>query len=289
MAVVKAAVEAAAVRTNTVLKSLTGVSWTSGQGRVRCPDPAYDALSAGKKNMYMCRLKPIVLFFLIIVFVVSGCAAPPTKGPVPPVMEEKKDIQTLAILPFDNNSVTDPERFEPLTRGIAAMLITDLNQNDAGLKLIERNKIQALLKEIALSQTGSVDATTAIRAGKMLGAQSIAFGSFIVLGNIVRIDTRIIDVETSELIMAESITGNSDAFIQLEQDLAKKIARSLKTTLHPAKRSTGSTIDAAVYFSQGIDALDRGNKNEALKLFNKSITIDPGYRPRVDELLRSID
>ena len=80
----------------------------------------------------MYRLKSITLF-LILVFVVSGCAAPPTKGPVPPAVKEKKDIQTLAILPFDNNSVTDPEHFEPLTKGIAAMLITDLNQNDAGL------------------------------------------------------------------------------------------------------------------------------------------------------------
>ena len=45
-------------------------------------------------------------------------------------------IQTLAILPFDNNSITEPEKYAPLSNGLAAMLITDLNKNDSVLTVI---------------------------------------------------------------------------------------------------------------------------------------------------------
>ncbi len=178
--------------------------------------------------------------------------------------------------------MTDPELYAPLTKGLSAMLITDLNKSGSTLKLIERGKIQSLLKEIALGQTGCVDESTAIRAGNILGAQTIAFGSFIVLGKKVRIDTRIIRVETSELIMAESIDGDSDDFMSLERGLAAKIARSLKVVFQPETATSESDINAALYFSRGLDALDRGDREEAKILFKKSIELDPAYKKQVD-------
>ncbi|MBL7207473.1 MAG: hypothetical protein ISS67_02965 [Desulfobacterales bacterium] len=192
--------------------------------------------------------------------------------------------KTLAILPFENNSVTDPDLFAPLSKGLSAMLISDLNKSGSALKLIERNKIQSLLKEIALSQTGSVDEATAIRAGKILGAQTIAFGSFIVLGKTVRIDARIIKVETSELIMAESITGKVDNFMELERNLAQKIAHSLNLALKIKTGKGESDINAALYFSKGLDALDRNNRTQARELFKKSIELDPAYKQQVDNV-----
>jgi len=221
------------------------------------------------------------LFLLIIV---SACAGPQKSDMGKGMPEGDRVPKTLAILPFENNSVTDPEKYQPLSKGLSAMLITDLNQSQKALKVIERNKIAAILKEIALSQTGSVDESTAIRAGKILGAQSIAFGSFIVLGGSVRIDTRIINVETSELIMAESITGSSNAFLQLERDLAKKIANSLNVAFKPKTTATSSNIDAALYFSRGVDAFDKGNRTEATRLFQQCIDLDPSYKRQVDNI-----
>ncbi|MDP2645413.1 MAG: CsgG/HfaB family protein, partial [Desulfobacterales bacterium] len=186
----------------------------------------------------------------------------------------------LAVLPFENNSITDPERYAPLGRGLAAMLITDLKNAGTSLRLIERSKIAALLKEIALSQSGSVDEATAVRAGRLLGAQSISFGSFVVLGDAVRIDTRIVKVETGELIMAESIEGGSDAFIGLERQLAQKIAASLKVALSPGGAGK-SSMEAALFFSQGLDALDRGDKAKARQLFQQAIQADPSYKAQV--------
>lgn len=234
-------------------------------------------------NMLRSTIPALALAALVAL---AGCAAPPApSGPqaapdTGPVIDEIP--KTLAILPFENNAVTDAERYEPLSRGLAAMLITDLQKSGSSMKIIEREKIQALLKEVALSQSGSVDKETAVKVGRILGAQTIAFGSFMVLMDQVRIDVRIVKTETSEMLMAESITGRSDAFIALQQTLAAKIARSLRVAIEPAPGAAGgSDISAALYFSQGLDALDRGDKDRARELFAKAVALDAAYERQV--------
>ena len=231
-------------------------------------------------NKFRLRL----LGLLLAVAAMVACATPPTDrsstgvGPGSVIDEIPK---TLAILPFENNSVSEPERYEPLSRGLAAMLITDLQKSGTTVKIIEREKIQALLKEVALSQSGSVDKETAVRVGRILGAQTIAFGSFMVLMDQVRIDVRIVKVETSEMLMAESIMGRSSDFIGLQQNLARQIGRSLRIALRPPAVAGGSDISAALYFSQGLDAVDRGDKEEARRLFDQAIALDRNYASQV--------
>lgn len=193
-------------------------------------------------------------------------------------------IHTLAILPFDNNSITEAEKYAPLSNGLAAMLITDLSKNDSVLAVIERNKIKSILKEIALGQSGGVDQSTAIEAGKILGAQAIGFGSFTVMGDMIRIDMRIIKVESSELVMADSVSGATKNFMTLEMNLAAKIAHSLKTGLKELSGESKSSIDAALYFSKGIAAMDKDNKNEAQKYFAKAIKLDLKYKIQVQAI-----
>lgn len=222
-----------------------------------------------------------------VLFLLFGCGGANKTQPVtakPPVLVLENPPTTLAILPFENNSITDPEKYNPLSKGMAAMLITDLNRAGTSIKLIEREKIQALLKEIALGQSGAIDQSTAVQVGRLLGAQSIAFGSFMVLDRNVRIDLRIINVETSELIMAESVMGESTQFMRLEHDLAQKIADSLQVALKPEKISGKSDILAALYFSKGVEAHDQGDRATAQKMFDQAISIDSSYRMKIESI-----
>ena len=132
-----------------------------------------------------------------------------------------------------------------------------------------------------MRQSGSVDKETAVRVGRILGAQTIAFGSFMVLMDQVRIDLRIVKVETSEMLMAESIMGRSGDFIGLQQNLARQIGRSLRIALKPPAAAGGSDISAALYFSQGLDAVDRGDKEEARRLFDQAVALDRNYASQV--------
>lgn len=241
------------------------------------------------KEALMNRLCVFTLItVLAVIMLFAGCAG--VKKEDVKVKEEPAAVvvdqipKTMAVLPFENNSVTDPDRYAPLSKGLSAMLITDLKNSSTSLQLIERDKIQALLKEIALSQSGSVDQSTAVRAGKILGAQSIVFGSFMVLGNQVRMDARIIKVETSEVVMAESIVGDSGGLMNLAMELAGKIARSMKVAFKPPQIKSEGDINAALNFSKGLEALDRGDKKEARRLFSKCIELDPAYKTQVDNV-----
>jgi TolB-like protein len=238
----------------------------------------------------------VVGVLMTVAAILLGCSAGGQQAPGQPATIEAPAAvrlssdqlpRTLAIFPFENNSVTDAQRLEPLSKGLAAMLITDLGRQPGPLKLIERDKIAALLKEIALGQSGVVDQATAIKAGRILGAQSIAFGSFMVLMDQVRIDLRIVHVETSELILADAITGKSDAILELAGRLAAKISRSLQVAYTPAAAVKGN-IDAALLFSRGVDALDQGKdqgkKADARRLFEACIAMDPSYRNQIDAI-----
>ncbi|RPJ13715.1 MAG: hypothetical protein EHM30_11240, partial [Desulfobacteraceae bacterium] len=95
-----------------------------------------------------------LMIVLAIIILFAGCAGVP-KGDIKvkeePVTFVDQAPKTMAVLPFENNSVTDPDRYAPLSKGLSAMLITDLKNSSTSLQLIEREKIQALLKEIAMS------------------------------------------------------------------------------------------------------------------------------------------
>jgi TolB-like protein len=195
-------------------------------------------------------------------------------------------IKTLAIFPFENNAITSPAQYAPLSKGLAAMLITDLRAlKTSGLQLIEREKIDSILKEMSLGQTGMIDQNTALKAGKILGAQSVAFGSFMVFGNQVRIDLRVINVETSEIIMAESVMGDENNFFNLEKQLARKIVKALDLKLkqNTATASQGN-LKAALLLSQAINALDKGDSDVANRLFKKVIETAPDYKDYITSL-----
>ena len=54
---------------------------------------------------------------------------------------EKADpgIKTLAVLYFENNSIVDKETLDPLSKGLAEMLVTDLAKI-SGLQVVERER-----------------------------------------------------------------------------------------------------------------------------------------------------
>jgi len=240
-------------------------------------------------GIHMHKVPLICIFCLLaVISFLSGCAEVQVQQPAPEqtVQAPPAELPTpLAIFPFENNAVTRHAEYEPLTGGLAAMLITDLRNAATRLRIIERNKIKELLQEIDLSQSGYVDQATALRIGRLLGARSIVFGSFVVLGEEVRIDARLVNVETSETMLAESISGTSDQFLQLEKQLAGRIAGAFQERLASTQASaSANTMNAALAFSRGLEALDRGDRQEAESWFQKTIELDPGFARQVDSV-----
>ncbi|MCK5405051.1 MAG: tetratricopeptide repeat protein, partial [Desulfobulbaceae bacterium] len=83
------------------------------------------------------------------------------------------DPDTIAVGYFKDTSAD--KSLQAFQKGLAAMIISDLGKVKS-LKVVERLRIQALLEEMKLGQTGIVDARTAPRVGKLLGAENMISG-----------------------------------------------------------------------------------------------------------------
>lgn len=90
------------------------------------------------------------------------------------ISDAQLEPNTIAVQPFVNKG---SPQFATLAKGIAAMIISDLSQVP-GLKVLERQKVQKLLDEIRLNQSGLVEAEAMVKAGRLVRAEKVVFGNF---------------------------------------------------------------------------------------------------------------
>lgn len=195
---------------------------------------------------------------------------------------------TLAISYFDNNSGIS--KYNSLSKGIADMLITDLSKLE-NITIVEREKLESLLNEIKLGQTKYFDPQTAQKLGKGLGAESILTGAFLIVDNMLRIDARLIDVETSQIIMAEQVSGITTDFFRLHAELVNKLSKSLKIPRQQINAIQANfspvDVDAVVAYSDAIDANDQGLSEDALNILENTVKEYPEFiqaKSKLDKL-----
>jgi TolB-like protein len=185
--------------------------------------------------------------------------------------------KTVAVLYFDNN--TGKTDYDPFGRGISAMLITDL-ATVPQIKLVEREKLQSVIEEQKLQQSSMFDPATAVKAGKLLGAEYLLTGAFSAVDPQMRIDTRVIRVETGEVVRTSKVQGKSDDFFSLQQKLAKELVAALPVAVSPeamdsiAKQQERDRIDDArviVDFATGLLRLDNHDYAGAVEKLGSAV------------------
>lgn len=189
-------------------------------------------------------------------------------------------LQTLAIVDFTNNSLDERERYDPLQGGFASLMVHQLN-GATGLKVIERERIQWLLDELDMQQEeGRVDQATAVRAGKLLGATSVLFGSFMNYRNEMRINARLVKVETGEILMTEQVAGKDKDFFELAEQLSLKVAQGINVTLQESaigERTDTRSLDAMLSYSEGLNLLEKEDYQAAYLKFQEALEFDSNY------------
>ena len=104
---------------------------------------------------------------------------------------------TIAVFDFSNNGLSNNEVFT-----LSDRLRTELVRVSDN-KIVERNKIDDILKEQKFQKSGCVDECL-IELGKLLGANSVIIGSIGKVGNVYTISARMVDAESGEILQAIS-------------------------------------------------------------------------------------
>ena len=185
---------------------------------------------------------------------------------------------TVAVTTFKN---LGSENLGPLGKGMAAMLIHDLSQVP-DLQVVERVKLQALLKEMNLGTSGLVDQKTAPKVGKLLKSKHVTTGSLADLGKEnLHIVSVVVDAEQIGSIDTQEVQGPLKRFYDLEKEIACEIIKDLGRDCSKMPGAFGKihtkSLAALTSFSVGLDYLDQEKYDEAREEFQKAIDEDPEF------------
>jgi TolB-like protein len=186
----------------------------------------------------------------------------------------------VAVLEFTNAS-KDPE-LASLGKGLQSMVTTDL-ANVATLKVVERERLKDVQGELKLSHGEGFDKASAAKIGKLAGATHLFVGSYTVVGDKMRLDGRLLVVQTGEVVVAEQIAGEKAYFFELEQKLVEKVISLLGVKPAPREKAAMArphTADFQAFqkFSDGLKAYDDGQLDEALKHLSEATAIDKDFK-----------
>lgn len=213
---------------------------------------------------------------LMLTLVVAAALAAP--APVAAQGETPEDRKPgVAVFPFTNGGSygEDSENLESLTVGLQQMLLTELDQNQE-LRIVERSMLKEIMEEQDLGQTERVDPQTAAKIGKLVGAQYMVTGVFVDLYGKFRMDARIIDTETSEVIQTESVKGEKEGLYDLLVDLSTRITKGadlppLPQVARQERKKRDIPPEAITIYSQAQVYQDRGRDERAIKLYERLV------------------
>ncbi len=189
----------------------------------------------------------------------------------------------VAVLPFDNSGSygQDKENFDALQKGIAGMLISELAANPAA-RVVEREEIEKLLAEQTLGTSGKVTPETAAKIGKLVGARYVIAGTFIDFYGDFRLDARIINVETSEIVKVESDRMQRDHLFDIIRTVAARLMKDANLPPLPRQASDQRLnrqvpTEALTFYSKALLYQDRGQKEKAAEMYQRALAVFPGY------------
>lgn len=137
--------------------------------------------------------------------------------------------RVVAVTSFKN--LTGDTSLTYLGEVFSELLITDLLSTKR-VSIVERARLQELIKEIELHRTGLIDPEKAAELGKMTGAEYLILGNYLSVGGTITVTARISKVSTGEVLAAEKIGGvTTDNVIETSETLARAIVKHLSTSL----------------------------------------------------------
>ena len=186
----------------------------------------------------------------------------------------------MAVLPF---TVSEHDTLlTPLGFGLAEFLSTDLAVSNR-LVVVDRLRLDAILRELKLVEEGVTDPRAAPRVGRLIGARRLLTGSIAAgPGDNVQLRARIIDVAAGTV--EDAVTGQVplSRIIDAEKSLALALFERLGVTLTPAQRVAieqrqTTQLAALVAFGRGAEADARGDVAGAMSAFAEAARLDASF------------
>jgi len=193
-----------------------------------------------------------------------------TRAPLP---------NTVAVMPW--TFVGSDQSLRPLGVGVTHLMVTDLSQI-ASLKLVERERVQALLDEMALTAAGRADPATAVRTGRLLRASLVVHGIVRETRDGIRVEATVVRTSDGTVEASGGAGDRLNRLFAVEKAVVLDLVGQLGLALSPAERRALSErptedIQTFLAFSRGLEAQHRGDYASATRLFAAATERDPAF------------
>lgn len=185
----------------------------------------------------------------------------------------------IAVLYFDYSG--GDAKLGTLRKGLADMLVTDFGASGS-VQVVERERLEAVMKELSLQTSDAIDPASAARVGKLLGAEYLILGSYFDMLEMLRIDAKAVRVETGAIITSKGVSGSRADFAKLESQLAEGLLRDLAPSAPSAPSTAPSAPSASaamvMAYSRILDQLDAGDRRGAQQQLQAFSVAHPTFR-----------
>jgi tetratricopeptide (TPR) repeat protein len=184
--------------------------------------------------------------------------------------------RSVAVLGFENVS-RDPDA-SWISTALAEILTTELAAGGE-LRTIPGETVARARKDLGIEQMQSLGSETLERIRGNLGSSLVVLGSFTTAGERLRLDVRVQDAASGEVVIQEPRSGTRDQFFELAEALAATIRSGLGVTAAADGATAFASLienpTAARLYSEGLEHLRSFDPQAARDLLLRAAAADP--------------
>ncbi len=187
---------------------------------------------------------------------------------------------SIAVVDFDAAHL--PAELAPIGLGLAEFTSADLTKVGS-LKVVDRMKIDAILNELKLGESGHINPASAPRVGRIIGSRRLVTGSLLDAGSgEIRLDGVIVNTADSSTEITEPTEGDVTRFFRVQKEFVFKVIDEMGIKLTPEERDAILEIPTESYlafmaYCRGLDFKRRGNMAAAANAFGQAAAEDKDF------------
>ncbi len=187
---------------------------------------------------------------------------------------------TVGVLPLRVRSADTS--YSALGYGVAALIASDLARSNR-LVIVERLRLDAVMRELDLVRSGRVDTTNAPRVGRIVGARRVIVGDLDIRPNgALQLGSTVANAASGAVDAALSGNATVNQIFDAEKAMVIRLFEALGVTLSPAERRAieprqTRNLAAFLAFSNGVRAEMNRDFEAAVAHYRTATRLDPGF------------
>jgi hypothetical protein len=151
------------------------------------------------------------------------------------------------------------------------------------LSVVERHRLDAIMRELELVEQGRVDPQTAPRVGRLVGARRVVIGEVTPgSANDFVVRARVVDVIAGTVTDVTTASAPFARLFEAQSELTFRVYEALGVQLSPAERAriearATAQLAAVVAYGRGLEAEARGDAAAAAGFFTEAARLDAGF------------